>query len=219
MNERVCLRAWGALACFTRPENKVERVSYDVITPSAARGILEAVYWKPEIRWVIDRLHVLAPIRFTNIRRNEVNCKIPAGSVEKAMHAGRGQLALYVEDERQQRAATALRDVDYAIDAHFEVIGGADLPAKHYEMFKRRAQKGQMFHRAYLGCREFACEVEWLDSPPRSALAGTTAGDRELGYMLHDVDFTDGMVARFFHATMRDGVIDVPPLCTAEVRR
>ncbi|HRR56407.1 MAG: type I-C CRISPR-associated protein Cas5 [Phycisphaerae bacterium] len=220
MNYGVRLRAWGPYACFTRPENKVERVSYDVITPSAARGILEAIYWKPQIRWVIDRLHVLKPVRFTNIRRNEVGSKIPAGTVEKAMRAGNGQLALYIEEDRQQRAAAVLRDVDYVIEGHFDVLGGDDAPCKHFEMFKRRAEKGQCFHRPYLGCREFDCQFAWVEGePPKSELAGTPAGNRSLGFMLHDIDFAHGMTARFFEAVMQDGIMDVPPFAAAEVRQ
>lgn len=219
MHHRISLHVSGPFACFTRPENKVERVSYDVITPSAARGVLEAIYWKPQIRWVIDRIHVLAPIRFTNIRRNEVGSKIPAGSAERAMKAGRGSLALFVKEERQQRAATLLCDVVYAIEAHFDVLNGDEPPAKHYEMFKRRAEKGQCFHRPYLGCREFDCAFHWLDAPPPSPLAGTPEGNRDLGFMLHDIDFAADMTARFFHAVMQDGVIAVPPWPGGEVRR
>jgi CRISPR-associated protein Cas5d len=220
MQSTISLRVWGPFACFTRPENKVERVSYDVITPSAARGVLEAIYWKPQIRWVVDRLHVLQPIRFTNIRRNEVGSKVPAGAAEKALRAGRGRLGLCVEEDRQQRAATVLRDVEYAIEGHFDVLGGDDAPAKHFEMFKRRAEKGQCFHRPYLGCREFACHFVWLeDPPPRSPLADTPDGNRDLGFMLHDIDFANDMTARFFHAVMKDGVVDVPPLSAGEALR
>lgn len=152
MSFGIRLRVWGSLACFTRPEMKAERVSYDVITPSAARGVLEAVYWKPQIRWVIDRLHVLRPIRFTSLRRNEVGSKIPAGTVESVMKAGSGSLGLVVEDDRQQRAATLLRDVEYVIEAHFEVIDPRDsdgrplddkqAAAKHLDQFNRRAGAG-----------------------------------------------------------------------------
>ena len=204
----------GDYACFTRPEMKVERVSYDVITPSAARGILEAIYWKPEIRWIIERLHVLKPIRFTNLRRNEVASKIPAGTAKKAMRAGAGAISLYVEEERQQRAATILRDVAYVIEARFKLLSGDDLPAKHYEMFKRRAQRGQCFHRPYLGCREFDATFAWVDGdPPRSCYTG----ERDLGFMLHDIDFADGMMPRFFRAVMHNGIVDVPPFDSAEV--
>lgn len=125
------LRVWGEYACFTRPEMKVERVSYDVMTPSAARGILEAVYWKPQIRWVVQRIHVLKPIRFSNIRRNEVGCKIAikgTSGASQAMRSGRGRLGIFVEDQRQQRAATILRDVDYLIEAQFEILSGDEPP-------------------------------------------------------------------------------------------
>lgn len=213
------LHVWGDFACFTRPEMKVERVSYDVITPSAARGIVEAIYWKPEIRWRITRLHVLRPVRFTSLRRNEVASKIPAGNVARAMKAGRGTLSLYVEDDRQQRAATILRDVAYVIEARFDIVGGQDNPGKHLDQFNRRAREGRCYHRAYLGCREFPADVALIepDEPlPASELAGT--GERDLGYMLHDIDFAAGMAPRFFRAIMRDGVIDVPPFGSQEVR-
>jgi len=196
---------------------KVERVSYDVMTPSAARGILEAIYWKPEIRWVVDRIHVLKPIRFTNLRRNEVGAKASAANAKKAMNAGTGWLGIFVEDERQQRAATVLRDVEYVIEAHFDLLGGDDPIAKHHEMFRRRAEKGQCFHRPYLGCREFDAQFAWLDGDaPRGAYADEP--ERDLGFMLHDIDFEHDMTARFFPATMRRGVIDVPPLKKAEMQ-
>lgn len=215
----IALHVWGEFACWTRPELKTERVSYDVITPSGGRGVLEAIYWKPEIRWVIERLHVLKPVRFTNIRRNEVAVKIPAGNVKSAMQAGRGQLELLIEENRQQRAATILRDVAYVIEARFEVIGGKDGPQKHYEMFRRRASRGQYFHHPYLGTREFPAFFELVEGEcPRSELAGTVAGNRDLGWMLHDIDFANGMQPRFFHAQMRDGVIDVPPFESEEVK-
>ena len=160
----VKLKVWGEFACFTRPEMKVERVSYDALTPSAARGILEAIYWKPAIHWVVDRIHVLNPVRFTNIRRNEVAGKIPAGTVKKAMKDGVTPLHLFVEDDRQQRAALILRDVAYVIEAHFEFAGSEDNNGgKHREMFVRRASKGQCFHRPYLGCREFPARFELLE--------------------------------------------------------
>ena len=209
------LRIWGANALFTRPEMKVERVSYDVITPSAARGILEAIYWKPEMRWIIERLHVMKPIRFTNIRRNEVGVKASAKLASTAMKTGRGQLGLFVEEQRQQRAATVLCDVEFVVEARFEILSGNDGAPKHFEMFKRRAQKGQCFHRPYLGCREFDAQFAWIEGdPPPSGLRG----ERDLGYMLHDLDFENDMTARFFRAIMRDGVIEVPPLHAGEVR-
>lgn len=210
------LRVWGDFACFTRPENKVERLSYDVITPSAARGVFEAIYWKPQIRWVIDRIHLLRPILFTNIRRNEIKQKIPAAAARSVMNAGTGRLGFYVDDgdNRQQRAATVLRDVDYVIEAHFKLLDMSDPPQKHLEMFKRRAQKGQCFHRPYLGCREFPAYFAWINGAvPSSPLTGT----RDLGLMLHDIDFADQMTPRFFQAVMVDGVIDVPAFQTQEV--
>ncbi|HZL37034.1 MAG TPA: type I-C CRISPR-associated protein Cas5c [Tepidisphaeraceae bacterium] len=210
---------WGDLACFTRPEMKVERVSYDVITPSAARGIIEAVYWKPEIRWVIDRLHVLKPIRFTSIRRNEVGAKISAGTAATAMRAGKGNIGLYVEVERQQRAALLLRDVAYVIEAHFEIIGGEPNEGKHLDSFNRRARAGQCFTRPYLGCREFAADFELLEKDaPTPAVDPTMLAHRDLGWMLHDIDFKNGREPRFFHANMINGVIDVPPFDSEEVR-
>ncbi len=217
MTTAVQLRVWGAHACFTRPEMKVERVSYDVVTPSAARGILEAIYWKPQIRWVVQQIHVLAPIRYTNIRRNEVGVKASAATAAKAMKAGSGMLGIYVEEERQQRAATVLRDVDYLIEARFDVLSGDEPPPKHHEMFRRRAEKGQCFHRPYLGCREFECQFVWHDGdPPRGVYADVA--ERDLGFMLHDIDFTNDMTPRFFRAVMRRGVIDVPPFEAAAVQ-
>ncbi len=214
MTHPIQLRIWGDYACFTRPEMKVERVSYDVITPSAARGILEAIYWKPQIRWVVERIHVLNPVRFSNIRRNEVGCKIPtkgAAGAQAAMKTGKGALGIFVEEERQQRATTLLRDVDYLITACFELLDDTDPPAKHYEMFKRRATRGQCFHRAYLGCREFDCQFAWHEGPPPAGHYDND-GERDLGYILHDIDFANDMTPHFFRAVMRNGVIDVPPL-------
>lgn len=217
-NIGVKLHVWGEFACFTRPEMKVERVSYDTITPSAARGIIEAIYWKPQIKWRVTRLHVLNPIRFTSLRRNEVASKIPAGSVSKAMKAGRGELGLYVEEDRQQRAATILRDVAYMIEAQFDIKSGEDNPGKHLDQFNRRTRNGQCYHRPYLGTREFDCQFELVegDLPPNAHIG---QGERDLGYMLHDIDFDNEMTPRFFRAVMRDGVIDVPPLDAEEVRQ
>ncbi len=204
----VKLHVWGDYACFTRPEMKVERVSYDVITPSAARGILEAVHWKPAIRWVVDRIHVLNPIRFENIRKNEVGAKISARNAKSAMVSGDlSGLHLLVDENRQQRATMALRDVAYVIEAHFEMTDKADddSPAKHFDIFKRRAQKGQCFHRPALGLREFAASFDWVEEAPQSALAGR----HDLGWMLYDIDFGNGNVPQFFRAEMVNGVIDV----------
>lgn len=218
MSFGIKLHCWGELACFTRPEMKVERVSYDVMTPSAARGILEAIYWKPEIRWAVDRIRVLNPIRFTSMRRNEVGVKISARTATTAMRAGRGKLGLYVESERQQRAALLLRDVAYVIEAHFEIVSGEANPAKHLDTFNRRARTGQCFTRPYLGCREFAADFTLIeDDQAIPAVHSSLAGPRELGWMLHDIDFRNDREPRFFHALMMDGVIDVPAFESAKV--
>lgn len=211
------LLVWGERACFTRPEMKVERVSYDVITPSAARGLLEAIHWKPAIRWVIDGIQVLKSIRFESIRRNEVADKISAASVTRAMHAGSVQgLHLCIEDSRQQRAATVLRDVAYVLHAHFELTAKAqasETAAKHFEIFTRRARKGQCFHMPCLGTREFPAAFELLeDGLPLPAIAPDLAGRRDLGWMLQDIDFEHDMHPHFFRAEMVDGHIAVPVL-------
>jgi CRISPR-associated protein Cas5d len=211
----VKLKVWGDYACFTRPEMKVERVSYDVMTPSAARAVLEAVYWKPSIRWVVDRIHVLNAIRFMNIRRNEVASKIPLSNITAAMKDPRATLALFIEDDRQQRAAMVLRDVCYGIEAHFEYRGEADnSDGKHLDMFNRRALAGQCFTQPYLGCREFSANFELVEDLPASPLKGK----QDLGWMLHDIDFANDMEAKFFRAEMVDGVIAVPPLVREEVK-
>ncbi len=220
MSYGIRLEVWGSYACFTRPEMKVERVSYDVITPSAARAILEAIYWKPQIRWHVRRLHVLAPIQFTNIRRNEVASKASARTAATAMKAGSGNLGLYIEEDRQQRAALVLKDVRYGIEADFEVLdprfeknGPAMAPnevaGKHLDMFRRRAAAGQYFHHPYLGCREFAADFALVDEG--FSVPSPLTGEKELGYMLHDIDFARDRTPRFFRATLRDGVLDVPP--------
>ncbi|WP_462323659.1 type I-C CRISPR-associated protein Cas5c [Desulfoplanes sp.] len=209
MSQGIKLKVWGDYACFTRPEMKVERVSYDVMTPSAARGILEAVYWKPAIKWVIDRIHVMKPVRFDNIRRNEVAAKIPLKGktgVNTAMKNGKGCLRLFIEDNRQQRAAMVLRNVEYIIEAHFEYTSDQDRnDGKHLDIFKRRAGRGQCFHRPYLGCREFAAFFELVDDDIPSSLL---SGEQDLGWMLHDIDYTSGMQPYFFRPVMHDGVID-----------
>lgn len=205
------LHCWGDFACFTRPEMKVERVSYDVMTPSAARGVVEAIYWKPEIRWIVDRIHVLNPIRFTSMRRNEVASKISEQKAAAAMQAGQGTLGIYIEEERQQRASLILRDVRYVIAAHFEIVSGEPNEGKHLDTFNRRARTGQCFTRPYFGCREFAAHFRLIEADEPTPYAHHTLhGPRELGWMLHDIDFTNGHEPRFFQAIMNDGVIDVP---------
>lgn len=209
MSRGVRLKVWGDYACFTRPEMKVERVSYDVMTPSAARGLLEAIYWKPSIKWVVDRIHVMKEIRFDNVRRNEVAAKVPVkggSGVNAAMKDGSTPLRLHVEENRQQRAAMVLRDVEYVIEAHFEYTSDEDRnDGKHLDMFNRRAGKGKCFHRPYLGCREFPAHFELVEGVvPASELEGS----RDLGWMLHDIDYRAGMVPVFFRAAMENGVID-----------
>lgn len=207
------LHCWGDWACFTRPEMKVERVSYDVMTPSAARGVVEAIYWKPEIRWHIDSITVLKPIRFTSVRRNEVKDKISEASVAKAMKAGKGSLAYCVDDgdNRQQRASLLLSNVGYIIDAHIQILSGPDNIAKHLDQFNRRARRGSCFMRPYLGCREFAADFALLESGSTVPIVDPSLqGERDLGYMLHDIDFGNDKQARFFRAVMQNGIINVP---------
>lgn len=206
MSYGVKLMVWGKYACFTRPEMKVERVSYDIMTPSAARGIIEAIYWKPEIRWIVDRIHVLKEIRFENIRRNEVASKLPMTVISKAMKDGVSPVQLSIEDARQQRASLVLRDVQYVIEAHFELTDKDKErePGKHLGMFERRAKKGQCFHRPYLGCREFPADFSWVEEVPESV----HKGQRDLGFMLHDIDFADKMKPYFFRAVMENGIVE-----------
>lgn len=215
-----CLEVSGDYACFTRPEMKVERVSYDVITPSAARAVFEAILWKPAIRWRIRKVEVLKPIRWISLRRNEVGAVVPMGSVKSAMNKGSGDLALYVEEERQQRAGLFLRDVAYRLHAELEVLpsaGANNPPPKFWEMFERRAGKGQCINQPYLGCREFACDFRLAD--PDEAVA-TIPESRDLGWMLHDLDFENAAdpKPRFFRAELNQGVMRVPDADSAEVR-
>ncbi len=215
MSYGIKLRVWGERACYTRPEMKVERVSYEVMTPSAARGILEAIHWKPAIRWVVDRIHVLKPIRFQSFRRNEVGAKISAVIADRAMRAGSGAgLGLVVEDHRQQRATTMLVDVDYVIEAHFErteKAGPDDTEAKHLSMFNRRAASGQCFHRPCLGTREFAAEFDLVPegAPLPAGCLPEDQQNRDLGWMLYDIDFANDRTSRFFQARLDGNVLDV----------
>jgi CRISPR-associated protein Cas5d len=211
---------------------KVERVSYDVMTPSAARGILEAIHWKPAIRWVIDRIHVLKPIRFQSIRRNEVGSKISAGNVRAAMkRSDLDGLALVVENDRQQRASTILVDVDYLIEAHFDLTDKADATeteGKHLDIFNRRAERGQCFHQPCLGTREFAAAftLHAPDEPMPVPAADHRTPDlgfgrpRDLGIMLWDIDHAaPNRPSMFFRATLKEGVVEVPQPGSREVLR
>jgi len=205
------LKVTGRNACFTRPEMKVERVSYDVMTPSAARGILEAILWKPAILWRVLQIDVLMPIKWESVRRNEVGAVVPVGSVKTAMKKGSGDLGLYVEKERQQRAGLLLRDVAYVIYGEFDITeaaGASDTVVKFTEMFIRRASNGQCFHRPYFGCREFPVHFEFI---PRDAEAPTPIGEtRDLGWMLYDMDYSgDEPMPQFFHAELKNGSLDL----------
>lgn len=222
MSYGIRLHVWAPYGCFTRPELKVERVSYDVMTPSAARGILEAIHWKPAIRWVVDRIHVLHPIRFTSIRRNEVGHKAPVGKIKTAMRSGDlSTLVLRADQDRQQRAATVLVEPAYVIEAHFEMTtkaGPEDNEGKHLDIFNRRAGRGQCFHRPCLGTREFAADFALI--PPGATLPEAIPETRDLGLMLWDIDHAaPGKPSMFFRAKMTDGVIDVPAPGSQEVLR
>ena len=212
-----CLEVWGDWACFTRPELKVERVSYDVITPSAARAIFEAIFWKPAIRWQVTKIEVINPIKWTTIRRNEV------GAVA-------GKTPLFIEEKRQQKNSLLLQDVRYRIYAKLiyrparerkgEAIKEGENPMKYYQMFERRASQGQCFTQPYLGCREFAANWSLIEST--EGFDAPLAEDRDLGIMLYDMDF-DGNPkkpdAMFYRAKMEHGVIVVPDKDSEEVLR
>ena len=206
-----CLEVSGDYACFTRPEMKVERVSYDVITPSAARAVFEAILWKPGLRWRMTRIEVLNPIRWISVRRNEVGAKIPTTSVQAAMKRGRGLLALNIEDERQQRAGLFLRDVAYRLHANMELLSAEarSNPQKYRDMFVRRAEKGQCVNQPYLGCREFAARFRAVHD--LASEREPIAESRDLGFMLDDFDF--GNLAspqpKFFRAKLSAGVIEL----------
>lgn len=204
------LRARGGFAVFTDPAFKVERVSAPVMTPSAARGLLEAVLWKPAIRWHVERIKVLSPIRFISFRRNEANTKMPAPAASLVAHGG--PAPVYVADDpdrRSQRNTVALRDVDYVVEAHFsltERAGPDDTVPKFVDMFRRRVEKGQHFHQPYLGCREFPADVLAADEAPQPI-----AEDRDLGMLLWDIEYRpDGNRPIFFAARLEKGVLNVP---------
>jgi CRISPR-associated protein Cas5d len=208
-----CLELYGDFACFTRPELKVERVSYDVMTPSAARACFEAIMWKPAVRWHVRKIEVLRPIRWVNLRRNEVGSIVSTHNVQSAMKSGIGNLALYVEHERQQRAGLFLRDVAYRIHAALEFRRGNDLSGseiKYREIFERRATKGQCINQPYLGCREFAASFQLISDPAEEMIAIDET--RDLGLMLHDLDFSkpNDPRPRFFKAKIENGVVHVP---------
>ena len=216
----VSVEVWGDYALFSRPEMKTERVSYDVMTPSAARGLLEAVMWHPGMKWVVDRIHVCAPIRFTNIRRNEVKDTVNARNAKAVMERG-GELYLATPSSIQQRAAMVLRDVHYVIDAHFDMTMRAsptDNPGKFQEMTQRRLEKGQFYHQPCFGVREFPASFKHCESPP--LCPEELKGERDLGWMLLDLDYSDpaNITPHFFRAVLHDGILEVPPMHSKEAR-
>jgi CRISPR-associated protein Cas5d len=221
---RFCLEVSGEFACFTRPEMKVERVSYDVITPSACRAIFESILWKPAIQWLPERVEVLSPIRWTTLRRNEVGSKVSSANVRGVMKSGSGALALFVEEDRQQRASLLLRHVCYRITARLTMTvkaGAEDNQQKFTDMFRRRAGKGQCINQPYLGCREFACDFRLVGADTEPApIPDELRGERDLGWMLYDMDFAnpESPRPRFFRARMRNGAIEIPSSDSKEVR-
>lgn len=211
MGYGIKMECWGEYALFSRPEMKVERVSYDIITPSAARGLIEAIYYKPAIKWYIDRIYVCNPIQFTNVRRNEVKSKLLASNAKSAME-GKGIVnPIYTSLDIQQRASLLLKNVRYVIEAHFELTnmaGETDTVEKHYNIALRRLRKGQCFHQPYFGCREFPAQFRLYEE---CEVTETIHESRDLGYMLYDMDFSDlnDIKPMFFRAIMKNGVLDL----------
>lgn len=212
------IKIWGDYGCFTRPEWKVERVSYDVITPSAARGILEAIYWKPEMRWVIDKIHVLHEIQFETIRRNEIKSKISKRNIELAMKGKHISLYNIIEKDRTQRSGMILKTPSYLVEAHFETIGqsnSSEIEKKHYNMALRRLKKGQFVNMPYFGCREFPAYFEYVERWKETSFY-EVVDEIDLGWMLHDIQYTDQMTPRFYRAIMKKGVITIPNFGASE---
>jgi CRISPR-associated protein Cas5d len=209
----VKVKVWGDYALFSRPELKVERYSYDVMTPSAARGILEAIYWHPGLRWNIDRIYVKNPICFTSVRRNEVKSKVSASNVLQVYNGADKPLYINTKNEIVQRASTILCDVCYVIEAHFEMTEKAnetDNPGKFKDIMMRRLRRGECYHMPYFGCREFPahfclCEEEEIHT------AYDDVSERDLGLMLYDMDYSnkDNIQAMFFRAVLKKGVLDL----------
>ncbi len=212
MGMGVKVRVWGPYALFSRPEMKVERCSYDVMTPSAARGILEAIYWHPGLRWVIDKIQVNKPIRFTSVRRNEVKSKISASNVLQAYNGADKELYLSTKEEIVQRASLLLCDVEYVIEAHFEMTEQAnetDNPGKFKDIMMRRLKRGECYHMPYFGCREFPAHFELCEEETTSCYA--VVPEKDLGFVLYDMDYSDpnDIQPMFFWAVMRNGVLDL----------
>ena len=213
MGMGVKVRVWGDYALFSRPEMKVERCSYDVMTPSAARGILDAIYWHPGLKWKIDRIHVVRPIQFTSVRRNEVKSKISASSVLQAYNGGDKPLYISTKADIVQRASLLLRDVEYVIEAHFQMTDQAnetDNPGKFKDIIMRRLRRGECFHMPYFGCREFPAHFS-LCEEDEIRTAYDVVEEKDLGFMLYDMDFSDpeNIQPMFFRAVMRRGVVDL----------
>lgn len=216
------VEAWGDYACFTRPELKVERMSYDVMTPSAARGLLDAIYWHPGLKWIVDRIYVLNPIKFTSIRRNEVKSKISATNVKGVMNSGEGELYISTSVDIQQRASMVLQDVHYIIEAHFVMTDKAettDNVGKFCDIIRRRLEKGQCYHQPCFGCREFPASFrKWEGTLQKIS---HTDANRNLGLMLYDMDFSNKthISPMFFKAELKDGVMHIPAPDSQEVLR
>lgn len=213
MSFGIMVEVWGDRALFSRPELSVERVSYDAITPSAARGLIESIYWHPGMRYTIDRIHVLNPIRFTNVRRNEVKSKALASSMRSVMTHGGELPCINTKEDIQQRASLILTDVHYVIEAHFDLTERTkpeDNAGKFKDIIKRRLERGQCYSMPYFGTREFPAHFRaWDGGVPHGHYSG--AEDRDFGLMLYDMDYTDpqNITPMFFRAVMRGGVIDV----------
>lgn len=212
MSYGIKVRVWGDMALFSRPEMKVERCSYDVMTPSAARGILEAIYWHPGFRWIIDKIYVVNPIKFTSVRRNEVKAKISSEAVRRVMNGEHKQLYISTKENIVQRASILLKDVEYVIEAHFEMTEKAnstDNHGKFKDIMVRRLRKGECYHMPYFGCREFPANFELFENEVTESFYKDD--EKDLGYMLYDMDYSDPLEIKpmFFRAFMHHGVVNL----------
>ena len=213
MGMGVKMKVWGDFALFSRPELKVERCSYDVMTPSAARGILDAIYWHPGLKWVVDKIYVRKPIQFTSVRRNEVKNKVLASSVLQAYNGGEKPLYISSKEEIVQRASMLLCDVEYVIDAHFEMTERAnatDNPGKFKDIIMRRLRRGECFHMPYFGCREFPAHF-CLWEEEKIPTAYEDVEEKDLGLMLYDLDYRnpEDIQPMFFRAVLKRGILDL----------
>ena len=213
MGMGVKVKVWGDFALFSRPELKVERCSYDVMTPSAARGILDAIYWHPGLKWVVDKIYVRKPIQFTSVRRNEVKSKVLASSVLQAYNGGEKPLYISSKEEIVQRASLLLCDVEYVIDAHFEMTERAnatDNPGKFKDIIMRRLRRGECFHMPYFGCREFPAHF-CLWEEEKISTAYEDVEEKDLGLMLYDLDYRnpEDIQPMFFRAVLKRGILDL----------